>query len=112
MEREFIVLCGEHYNPLGIIRSCGEAGIKPIAIVKKNEFQLTSKSKYIKKLHFVNSIEEGFNLLLETYANEKCPPYVYTADDKTMTHIDQLMTKYVAGHFALMPVNREELHST
>ena len=89
MEREFIVLCGEHYNPLGIIRSLGEAGIKPIAIVKKNEFQLTSKSKYIKKLHFVNSIEEGFNLLLETYANEKCPPYVYTADDKTMTHIDQ-----------------------
>lgn len=88
MEREFIVLCGEHYNPLGIIRSLGEAGIKPIAIVKKNEFQLTSKSKYIKKLHFVNSIEEGFNLLLETYANEKCPPYVYTADDKTMTHID------------------------
>ena len=66
MEREFIVLCGEHYNPLGIIRSLGEAGIKPIAIVKKNEFQLTSKSKYIKKLHFVNSIEEGFNLLLET----------------------------------------------
>ena len=48
MEREFIVLCGEHYNPLGIIRSLGEAGIKPIAIVKKNEFQLTSKSKYIK----------------------------------------------------------------
>lgn len=36
MEREFIVLCGEHYNPLGIIRSLGEAGIKPIAIVKKN----------------------------------------------------------------------------
>lgn len=89
MEREFIVLCGEYYNPLGIIRSLGEAGIKPITIVKKNEFQLTSKSKYIKKLHFVNSIEEGFNLLLETYANEKCPPYVYTADDKTMTHIDQ-----------------------
>ena len=48
MEREFIVLCGEHYNPLGIIRSLGEAGVKPIAIVKKNEFQLTSKSKYIK----------------------------------------------------------------
>ena len=93
MDKEFIVFCGEHYNPLGIIRSLGEKGIRPVAIVKKNDFRLTSKSKYIKKLHFVNSIEEGFNVLLTEYANTICPPFLYTADDKTMAYIDQHYNK-------------------
>lgn len=89
MEKEYIVFCGEHYNPLGIVRSLGEEKIKPIVIIKKSSFRLTSKSKYIKKLHFVDTIEEGFEILLKSYANFNCPPYVYTADDKTMTYIDQ-----------------------
>lgn len=31
-----IVLCYEHYTPLGVVRSLGEFGIKPIEIIIKN----------------------------------------------------------------------------
>lgn len=37
-ERKYIVLGGEHYNPLGLVRSLGIAKIKPIAIIKKASY--------------------------------------------------------------------------
>lgn len=34
---KFIVFSEEHYNPLGVIRSLGEEGIKPIGIIIKGK---------------------------------------------------------------------------
>ena len=69
-ERKYILIGGEHYNPLGLVRSLGIEGIKPIAIIKKAEYGVTSKSKYISKLHLVNTNEEVFDLLIKQYGNE------------------------------------------
>ena len=55
----YIIFGFEHYNPLGIARSLGESGIKPIGIIIKNNRKITSKSKYFNKIYFVNNIEEG-----------------------------------------------------
>lgn len=63
----FIVFCEEHYNPLGVIRSLGEQGIKPIGIFIKNKIQFASKSKYLRKVHYVENREQGFNLLMEVF---------------------------------------------
>lgn len=85
---KFIVFSGEHYNPLGVIRSLGEKGIKPVAIVLSGGAPLTSKSKYISKLHLVGDREEGFRILMEEYADSQNPPFVYCCDDRTISFVD------------------------
>lgn len=88
-ERKYILLGGEHYNPLGLVRSLGIEGIRPIAIIKKAEHGLTSKSKYISKLHLVNTNEEGLELLLKEYGNEKLKPFILTSDDQMTSMLDK-----------------------
>lgn len=87
-QRLYIEFGEEHYNPLGLIRSLGEGGIRPIAIIKKGQSRLASKSKYISKLHLVDSIEEGYNILLNEYGNEKNKPVVFTTDDTITSYLD------------------------
>lgn len=88
-ERRYIVFCGEHYNPLGIIRSLGEAGLKVTAIVKKNKFRLTSKSKYIETLYLIEDIEEGLKILLDKFGGEILSPIIFTADDRITELLDK-----------------------
>lgn len=87
-ERKYIVFCQEHYNPLGIIRSLGECGIKPIVIIKKGKYQLASKSKYIGKLHIVDTIDDGYEVLMKEYGKEKLKPFIYTSDDTITSYLD------------------------
>lgn len=84
-----IVFGVEHYNPLGLIRSLGEYGIRPIFIVINDGSvrPFASKSKYISDIYPVASIEEGYHLLLQkTFDNKKC--FLYTADDQTESYLD------------------------
>lgn len=98
IKHKFIVLAAEHYNPLGVIRSLGESGIKPIGIIIKGKEKLTSKSKYLSKVHYVNDREEGYRLLLELYADEKNPAFLYSCDDTTAclldSHYNDLVGKF------------------
>lgn len=67
----FIVFGAEHYNPLNVIRSIGKSGIAPIFIAVKNKGLIASKSKYIQKTHYVDSVEQGYEILLQEYGNLK-----------------------------------------
>lgn len=87
-ERLYIEFGEEHYNPLGLIRSLGESGINPVAIIKKSKKPIASKSKYISKLHIVNSNEEGYELLIKEYGNRKVKPFLYTSDDQITSFLD------------------------
>ena len=40
-----IIFAQEHFNPLGIIRTLGEAGINPVAIIIRDDRPVVSKSK-------------------------------------------------------------------
>ena len=88
-ERLYIEFGEEHYNPLGLIRSLGEEGIKPIAIIKKGKFRFASESKYISKLHLVETIEEGYEILKAEYGNRKIKPFVFTTDDEITSFLDK-----------------------
>lgn len=97
--REHIVFGFEHYNPLGIVRSLGECGIQPIAIVIKSKDHLLSKSRYLKKVHYVSSIEEGYELLIREYSsncvsssNDK-KNVIYTSDDQITCFLDNRYTQ-------------------
>lgn len=89
-EHLFIVFCVEHYNPLGIIRSLGENGIRPVVIILESKKKLASRSKYISKLVYVHSIEEGYGILMKEYGvlKEK-KPFLFTADDQITSFLDR-----------------------
>lgn len=83
-----VVFCVEHYNPLGLVRSLGEAGIRPIVIVVNGVNKLVSKSKYIGKLYTVDSIEDGYTILMKINASTDNKYFLYTADDAITSYLD------------------------
>lgn len=87
-----IIIAIEHYNPLGLIRSLGEAGVNPIYIAIKGRVKIASASKYISKCHYADDIKEGYDILQREYGNvaEKAgkKPYVFCCDDKTIGYLD------------------------
>lgn len=85
-----IVFALEHYNPLGQIRSFGEMGIFPVYISIKRRYEVATKSKYISKLHRVDSVEEGYSLLLREYGNfdKDHLPFIVFSDDKSVGFFD------------------------
>lgn len=96
LKHKFIVFGAEHYNPLGIVRSLGEEGIRPIVITVNNKLKITSASKYCGEVYHVDSIEQGLNLIVDNYAkdiyhDEK--PFILTSDDPTTSYLDQRYDK-------------------
>jgi len=84
-----IVLAREHYNPLGIIRSLGEAGLKPVAIVIKGKKNFIGSSKYVSESIYVDDLKGAINVLFARFSNESCKPFVYVTDDWFLEYIDQ-----------------------
>ena len=88
--REYIVLCNhDHYNHCGIVRTLGEAGIRPIVIAVHNDPPMATVSKYTKKKHIVSSPEEGIKLILSEYAKSKTEKsFILTGDDVSVMALD------------------------
>lgn len=87
-EHLFIVIGIEHYNPLGLIRTLGKNGIEPVFIAIRGRGPAPIKSKYIGKLHFVETIEEAYDVLLNEYGNLDKKPFVITSDDDIQSLLD------------------------
>lgn len=88
--REYIVFSGkEHYNSLGIVRTLGEAGIRPVFVAVKGEFKFVGQSKYVKKKHYVDDVEQGIRLILKEYGNCKEKSFILVEDDWTMFALDR-----------------------
>lgn len=100
-KHKYIVFCEEHYNPLGIVRSLGENGISPILIVLTSKEKLVSKSRYIETVHYVATVEEGYELLLGTYGKESdaSKPFVFTSDDVITSFLDHHYNELVSKCF-------------
>lgn len=98
-----IVMAIEHYNPLGQIRSLGEAGVNPVYIAIKGRAKIASASKYISKCHYADTVEEGYEILMKEYGDvaEKTglKPFVFSSDDKGVgfldLHYDELKDKFI-----------------
>lgn len=86
----FIVPCAEHYNPLGIVRSLGEEGIRPIVVVLRHNQIVTSASRYIKQVYYVDNVSEGYNLIMSKWANKNSrKPFIISSDDTTTSYYDE-----------------------
>lgn len=87
-EHRHIVLCSDHYNPLGIIRSLGEEGINPTVLLCCEHPHMLQYSKYIGELHLFKTIEEGFEYMLNHYSAEVKKPFVYDGSDDIALLLD------------------------
>ena len=93
-----ILVCGDNRNSLGILRSRGEKGITPIAIIQnEGHIPMLPKSKYVGEIFCVDGFEQSLSKLME-YADAKCPPFVYLTDDNHLqlldSHYDVLKNKF------------------
>ena len=95
----FIIFGEEHYNPLGVIRSLGEQGIKPIGIFIKSKCKFASKSKYIENVHYVDNREQGIDILLKVYSDCEKKPFIYACDDTTIQLLDDYYDKLKENFF-------------
>ena len=98
-QHKVIVFALEHYNPLGLIRSLGENGVNPIYFSVKRRGKVACLSKYISEFHFVDTVEDGYKLLMELYGHEKLKPYVLFSDDKSVgffdLHYEEIKDKFI-----------------
>lgn len=85
---KFIVFDGSHFNPLGIVRSLGEVGIKSDVIALSHDALMT-KSKYVSNIVFVDSEEDGIDYILRTYTQEHEKSFILTGNDSVMAVIDR-----------------------
>lgn len=78
----FIIFGTYAANTLGQIRSLGEKGIFPTAVlVNKNSFRI-DKSRYLKEVYDVDNIYDGLNFIIKKYGNEAHKPFLYTDNDE------------------------------
>lgn len=88
---EYIVFVSkEHYNPLGIVRTLGEAGIYPIVVAVKGELKFVGQSKYVKKKYYVDTPEDGLNLIISKFSTSKIEKsFILTGDDVVVALMDK-----------------------
>lgn len=81
--RKYIIFGGDGLNPLGIIRSLGEIGLKSDIICFKESAHLPTieKSKYVDKAYYGCTSEDMLNILIENYGNEILKPVVFFTDE-------------------------------
>lgn len=94
-----VVFATEHYNTLGLIRSLGEAGMEPDYIAVRGKAEVASTSRYIHQCHYVESIDEGYQMLLKEYGERPEKPIVLCMEDKVLgvmdEHYDELCGRFI-----------------
>lgn len=88
-KHKHIVSCGDTGNALGVVRSLGEAGIRPIVLcIRENHIPMLIKSKYVGKLIWVEQKESPVDVLLRLYGEEDVHPFIYICDDSQESQYD------------------------
>lgn len=87
--KEYIVFVSkEHYNPLGIVRTLGEAGISPVVVIVEGNLKFVGQSKYVKERNYVKTPEDGIELIKTKYAKPGEKSFILTGDDVTVMTLD------------------------
>ena len=94
MSEYIVFVTKEHYNPLGIVRTLGEAGIHPIVVAVKGELKFVGQSKYVKERYYVNTTKDGIKLIYKKFAKSTTDKsFILTGDDVTVSCLDKYYDK-------------------
>lgn len=108
IKNKIIILGPNLINTLGLIRSFGEKGIKPILILEPCDPLLGSVqySKYIEKTHYLNKIEETIDILKQYYWEENIKPIILCGGDTSIAFLDKYYDE-LKEHFFLFNAGAE-----
>ena len=104
LKKHKIVLIGlEHYNPLGILRSFGEMGIKIDFVGIEYHVPVASACMYINELYQVKSIPEAYDVVLKNYGKvyeeTGVKPILLFSDDDVYSifdkNIDEIQKSFI-----------------
>lgn len=99
-----IVVALEHYNPLGILRTFGEAGVAPIFVGIRYKVPVASACKYIQKAYHAETIQESYDIVMREYGHigeqdQTKKPFLIFADDDVYScfeeHYDEVMARFI-----------------
>lgn len=104
---KFILFVGDHFNPLGIVRSLGEYGIKSEVVLIASNPIFVNHSKYINSIKIFESPEEGLSYIVDTFSCEAYKPFILTGSDDLISIIDNNYTK-LKEKFIFFNVGKQE----
>ena len=106
-----IIVGGDHYNALGIVRCFGINGIKPYGILttnsKKEKDNFCYSSKYWEQYWFALSDDEALEILKSYFSNEDVKPVLVPSSDGMALLID-LHLDELSEHFICPSINRKQ----
>lgn len=99
MKKEIIVIGGCHHNMLGVIRSLGEKGVRPLVILEtKEKNPYVIKSRYIKTCWKVEEEQQVLHVLIREAGKHGEKPIVIACADNLSSlldlHYDELSPYY------------------
>ena len=91
LKNEIVIIGGNHYNMLGVLRSLGEKKIKSnIIVIDNKRFAYVTKSKYVKSYYQTVEDEEKIkNILLNNFINQKQKAILIPTSDFAALFIDK-----------------------
>lgn len=96
-----IVFGNDHKNPLGVVQSLGQAGVKSIAVCWGPHTGTLESSKYCKKIYFGKTAEDCIPILLDIIPDDKMGVITPCCDEAAIV-IDEfretLSPKYRFGY--------------
>ena len=105
MHKIVIVFGNNHLNSLGIVRSLGEFGIRPVCVMSAYDKGFVFDSKYPIVKCFQNSLEDGLNFIIQQYGNEKEKPIVIPSCD-TAAHLLDIHSENLNSRFHIHYANK------
>jgi len=90
MSRKIIVFGSDFITTLGLIRSVGEMGRKVVLLLRTDNRSkcYIDRSKYIEKVYYVATSEEGIDVLRNEYYNKKEMPIILCGTDQAVSALD------------------------
>lgn len=92
-KRRHIFLCAPRISSLGVIRGFGSEGISPIIVSLRPKPQVPLQlcfwsSRYIKEVHYVDSLEEGLELIINRWGNEEEKSFLHVMSEAGVRLLD------------------------
>lgn len=98
--RNKIIVWGiDGHNTLGLLRQLGSSGLDVVFLMLGKVQHCASESKYCKTLIQTNTIQEGYEYLLNHFSDEKEKPVIITPGDEIVEYIDQHRQELIPRFF-------------
>lgn len=113
IQREIIVIGGNHHNTLGVIRGLGFGGVKPIVILHVGEEQdpYVSHSRFIKEIKLVSSVDNVLQALRDYSKKLDDKAVVIACSDGTSSLLD-MHSDELSKHYILPGASKQGLLTT